>query len=152
MLRKYFRKLLDNGLFARFLIVVIQRADRVPFHGEIDGSEAQIVLFTAEAREAYFFGVARIEALARRETGLMESFLSKGVVVIGRLALVLAYIDAAVGPREEPAAIEADAVRRALDLYLNVFVPMARGLSSRTGHRATSAMPAPSWRSSGTST
>ena len=147
VLRKYFRTFEDNGLLARFLIIVIQRADRVPFHGEIDdtpiydalawlrslemvagkfGPEARVVPFTAEAREAYFAGVARIEALARRETGLMESHLFKGVVVIGRLALVLAYMDAAVGTREEPDAIEADVVRRAVDLYLSVFVPMAR--------------------------
>ena len=147
VLKKYFPKFRNDGLLARFLPVVFQRVKRAPFHGEIDdtpiydalawlralqmepgefGPEARVVWFTPEARVAYGDGVARLEDLAESATGLMQSFLFKGCVTIGRLALVLTYMDAAVGSHEEPGAIEADAVRRATHLFENVFVPMAR--------------------------
>ena len=147
----------DDGLFARFIycapdVPPLRRAT-VPIdqarlergflrlHGltlaEQGGDLRPVpVGFTSEAAETFFRFRQKVRQLAGETSGMLAGWIGKAPGLVTRLAGILACLDWADGEDETPETIALACVERAIRLWQDYLLPMARHVLQTRGSLA----------------
>jgi len=148
----------DDGLFARFIFCApdvppLRRASEpvdqarlerafLRLHGlNLDEQERVLrphsVGFSPDAAETFFHFRQQVRDLAGKTSGLLAGWIGKAPGLVARLAGVFKHLDwADGGAADPPETIEMESVERAIRLWQDYLLPMARSVLKAPGSQA----------------